>query len=365
MAHNDLHEILDRLLYLICQSEDYHRNDKTVTEVLGSVRLMMNEIRRRVKASEKRYVVAVVGLTNVGKSTLLNALFGQDLAPRRNGPCTAAPIEFVYGEKMQVNVEYCYDIRRPCFSCATVEQIHERLSVLADDSGAERSKSIKRVNVHAPLSLLKNGLVIADTPGFGAAQIEGAEGSHEAALKKYLAEHVSQVLWVVLGEQGIGKREFDFQEKMFAQICDDLIVTGCDDWDEKDKSRFRQRFAQQFTRMPQFHFTSGKLGGKARKENNPELLEEAGIPAVEERIRQLGNPKERFETIQNSALELCRDLITWWQDYKDENKYEQSVRNGLWNPIAWANWKDDYQSTNIHRAGIADTITDILQQTEQ
>jgi hypothetical protein len=174
---------------------------------------------------------------------LLNALFGQDLAPRRNGPCTAAPIEFVYGDKMQVNVEYYNSIQRPSFSCVTIEQVHERLSALADDGGAERSKSIKRVQVYAPLSLLKNGLVIADTPGFGAAQIEGAEGSHEDALKKYLVDNVSQVLWVVLGEQGIGKREFDFQEKMFAQICDDLIVTGCDDWNEKDKSRFRQRFA--------------------------------------------------------------------------------------------------------------------------
>jgi ribosome biogenesis GTPase A len=31
---------------------------------------MLNEIRRRVNVAEKRYVVAVVGLTNVGKSTL-------------------------------------------------------------------------------------------------------------------------------------------------------------------------------------------------------------------------------------------------------------------------------------------------------
>jgi hypothetical protein len=116
--------------------------------------------------------------------------------------------------------------------------------------------------------------------------------------------------------------------------------------------------------LPQFHFTSGKLGGKARKENNPELLEEAGIPAVEERIHQLGNPNGRLETIQNSVLELCGNLITWWQYYKNENKYEQSVRNGLWNPIAWANWKDDYQSTDIQRAGVACIITNIFLQTD-
>jgi GTP-binding protein EngB required for normal cell division len=314
---------------------------------------MLNEIRRRVKAASKRYVVAVVGLTNVGKSTLLNALFGVDLAPRRNGPCTAAPIEFVYGDSYQVNVEHYNSFTHPHFPCATVEAVHERLTALADDSGAERSKSIKRVEVTAPLEILKYGLVIADTPGFGAAQIEGAEGSHEDALKKYLIDKVSQVFWVVLGEQGIGKREMEFRDAMFAQICGDVIVTRCDDWDDKDKSRFRQRFAQLFNRIPQFHFTSGKLGIKAQKENDIKLLEQAGIPAIHERISALGNKEGRLQTIQDSILGLCEDLILWWKDYINENRYLQP----LWNPIALNNWKEFTENT---AQPLTQKITDII-----
>ncbi|MDR2439368.1 MAG: dynamin family protein [Planctomycetaceae bacterium] len=332
---SELITIIDRILLLISDSENYHRETKDVYDVFGEMRLSLNEIRRRVKAASKRYVVAVVGLTNVGKSTLLNALFGVDLAPRRNGPCTAAPIEFVYGDSYQVNVEHYNSFTRPHFPCVTIEEVHERLTALADDSGAERSKSIKRVEVTTPLELLKHGLVIADTPGFGAAQIEGAEGSHEESLKRYLIDKVSQVFWVVLGEQGIGKREMEFRDSMFAQICGDIIVTRCEDWDDKDKSRFRQRFTQLFSRIPQFHFASGKLGLKAQKENDAQLLEEAGIVAIQERIRELSNENGRLKTIQDSILALCEDVTNWWTDYTQENRY----LNSLWNPIALNNWK--------------------------
>ncbi|MDR1923913.1 MAG: dynamin family protein [Planctomycetaceae bacterium] len=335
--------ILDELLVLINESEMY-QTDAAIREILGETRKIINDIRRRALASTKKYIVAVVGLTNVGKSTLLNALFGLDIAPRRNGPCTAAPIEFAFGDSYEVTVYHFKSITRPSWRCAGVDEVHERLTALADDSGAERSRSIQRVVVTAPLPILQNGLVIADTPGFGAAQIEGAEGSHEESLKKYLVDQVSQVFWVVLGEQGIGKREKDFHDNMFGQICDDVIVTGCDDWEQRDKDKFRQRFARLFNRLPQFHFASGKIGLNARKTGNTEHLEQAGIVAIENRIRNLANRDGRLRTILSSLLALSNDLICWWDEYRNVNDIRCF---SFWRPDSWDRWKNNLPNTTF------------------
>ena len=345
-----IEKILNEFLLLVSESEEYHcaPTDKThqaFHKIFTDVRFMLAEIRRRTLAASKRYVVAVVGLTNVGKSTLLNALFGQDLAPRRNGPCTAAPIEFFYGDDYQVSVHYFSSIKKPVWKCPDTERVHERLKALADSSGAEQSRTIQRVVVHAPLPLLNNGLVIADTPGFGAAQLDGAEGSHEESLKTYLTESVSQVFWIVLGEQGILKSEKDFHDKFFGQLCDDVIVTGCDDWEQRDKDRFRQRFSQAFqSRLPTFHFASGKLGGKARETGSIEDLEQAGIPAIEERITSLANTEGRIASFEMTILELAKDLMNWYADFC--NEYDVR-RIAFWRPDSFNRWSVAHPNNSL------------------
>ena len=115
-----------------------------------------------------------------------------------------------------------------------------------------------------PVPLLLGGLVLADTPGFGAAQVGQAQGSHDLVVRQYLQDDVSQVFWIVLAEQGIGRREKLFYDESFAELCDDVVVTGCEDWSTKDRDRFRRRFSDCFQRrLPVFHFASGIKGLEA------------------------------------------------------------------------------------------------------
>lgn len=331
-----LKKLVEQTLLLVKESADYQKSPE-IGEVFAEASQTLVSLHRRLANAGKRYSVGVVGLTNVGKSTLLNAVFGSELAPRRNGPCTAAPIEFTYGQDLRVSVVHNNSMRRIAWNCATVEEVHERLSALADDAGAEQSRLIRKVVVEAPLPILDNGLIISDTPGFGAAQSEDAAGSHEEALKRYLTTELSQVFWVVLGEQGIGKREKDFHGSFFGRICDDIIVTGCEDWEDRDKLRFRKRFSDMFgQRLPQFHFVSGLQGHKARQANDQQQLEEAGIPALEDRIKSLANPAGRCQSIVNAYRQLGDDLHDWLTNGSESGQVNMA---SLWRPDSWDRWR--------------------------
>ena len=344
--------VLNKLLLLVSESEQYHAGSadkahKAFSTACAEFRRTLFEMRRRTLAASKRYVVAVVGLSNVGKSTLLNALFAHELAPRKNGPCTAAPIEFEYGEDFQVSVNYFEGIQKPVWKCVNVEAVHARLEAIASGGGAEQSRAIKRVIVRAPLPLLQNGLVIADTPGFGAAQAEDAEGSHEEAVKKYLQSSVSQVFWVVLAGQTISKNEKDFYDMFFDQLCDDVIVTNCgNDWDQRDKDRFRQHFSQVFEKHLTFHFADGKDGGKARQTGSLEELERAGIPAIEERIKSLANTEGRMQDFEKALLELAKSLRNDIADFYAENDVH---RVPFWPPDCFDHWLAANPGNPIHK----------------
>ena len=130
---DQLTPVVDELLMLCKETAEFQDRQEVRTILLETMRALA-VMRHRLNVSGHRYVVAAVGLTNVGKSTLLNALLGDDLAPRRNGPCTAAPIEFVFGDQLRVTAHYRQRLRRPSWVCPTTQILHERLSALADDS---------------------------------------------------------------------------------------------------------------------------------------------------------------------------------------------------------------------------------------
>ncbi|MEX2217065.1 MAG: dynamin family protein [Phycisphaeraceae bacterium] len=334
-ASQELGRIVDEMLMLVQESARYH-TDADVRSILDEAGRTLVSFHRRLQIVADRYIVAVVGMTNVGKSTLLNALLGSELAPRRNGPCTAAPIEFMFGE-LRVTAHYRRRLSRPSWNCSDSGAVHERLASLADDSGDAASSEIRKVVVEAPLSLLSNGLIVADTPGFGAAQSADAESSHERSLKEYLNDDVSQVFWIVLADQGIGKREMHFHNAFFGQVCDDVVVTGCEDWEGDDRERFRRRFCSHFgNRIPRFHFVSGLQGLRARKSNDLEGLESAGVPLLESRIRELVESKGRLVAIQSAVVELATDLRAWLCDYRDSRR-QRLAR--WWRPDSWSRWK--------------------------
>ncbi len=333
----DLLGIVDEFLMLLSESADYQSNGD-VRAMLAEATQLAGTLRQRLLMASDRYIVAVVGLTNVGKSTLLNALLGADLAPRRNGPCTPVPIEFSFGENPRVAVHYSRSMTRSIWKCRDAAEIRERLNAAIEDTGEFQNRETRKIVVEFPAPLLAEGLIIADTPGFGALQSGGSAGSHEASLKRYLQEEAAQVFWVVLAEQGIGKKEKVFQEEFFAEVCDDIVVTGSEGWESSDKDRFRKHFASMFPlRIPKFHFVSGLKGLQARKADDAIALEEAGIVHLEARLRQLVSYAGRLVIVKDRLLQMAADLRAWFTEYQ---RARRGSRQGLWRADSYSRWLD-------------------------
>ena len=119
------------------------------------------------RARAGRFVVLLIGCFSSGKSTLLNALLGQPVLPVKVNPCTAILTEVVYAEEAGVAVHYV-DGRVEELTIEAFIEAFQLRTASEDQAGEERSDrfgDVDRAVVGWPLPLLRNGVVLLDTPG--------------------------------------------------------------------------------------------------------------------------------------------------------------------------------------------------------
>lgn len=299
MNAEELLRFADELWLGCSESADYHRAVPEVRDVWLQATKVMGLIRRRATV-RGRSIIAFVGATNVGKSTLLNRLLRDELAPRRNGPCTAIPIVFEHHEEREVRISYRGDFRPLVMSCRDAASIREALE--AQGTRTERNM-MERMTARLPHFLLR-WMTIVDTPGFGAVQHDEAAGTHEQALLDYLADGAAHVVWVAQAEQGIGAREMEFYREHLANICDDIVFTHCEDWSDRDAARYADRFLPAFGReRPRLHFTSA--------------VEGMGIDLLREHLIRQADGSRRIGRLVEAIKHLAGALDGWFRAHGD------------------------------------------------
>jgi len=122
-------------------------------------------------------IVCVVGEFKQGKSSLVNGLLGQHVCPVDDDLATSSITLVRYGEEAGAVVRRRVD----------GEQVAERVPVEALDQwvsevgNPDNMKQVERVEISVPAAVLKQGLVLADTPGMG-----GIGAGHAAATLAFL-----------------------------------------------------------------------------------------------------------------------------------------------------------------------------------
>jgi len=161
----------------------------------------LQEISQRLQSQKFR--VAVVGEFSQGKSTLLNALLGEEIQPTRVIPCSGSITVLRYGEQKRVICHY----RNGQEEIIPLEEYQARASIpddvaLGNREDALTSDVLEIVYEHPGLALCRHGVELIDSPGLN-------EHPERTRITNQLLENVDAVIFLANSSRPMtqGERE--------------------------------------------------------------------------------------------------------------------------------------------------------------
>lgn len=278
----------------------------------GETRALQQLDNLRQRLETERFQVAVLGQFKRGKSTLLNALLGASILPTAVVPLTAIPT-FIEGAGAP-----CI---RAVFESGAIEetkasqpeQMAQRLSQLVtEEANPNNSLGLVRVDVFLPCPLLRQGVVLIDTPGVGSTFLHNTEKA-EATIPECDA-----ALFVVSPDPPITEVELNYLKRIQDSVARLLIVVNKVDAIEPPDLATAVEFLRRTlvgkanidASTPAFQ-VSARAALRARLAGDQGALASSGLPELEAYLckflaRDKGAALEA--AIARKAAAICADL---------------------------------------------------------
>lgn len=148
------------------------------------------------KLEKKDMTVSIIGQFKRGKSSLSNAILGDEILPVGIVPITSAVTRVTYGDKAaEVH-----------FQNGVVETIDfsQLSSFISEQENADNRLGVDSVILHSPSEFLKDGLTFVDTPGVGSFHKNNTETAYH-----YMKES-DAVIFLLSVDSPINQIEIDF-----------------------------------------------------------------------------------------------------------------------------------------------------------
>lgn len=261
--------------------------------------------------------LAVFGEFSAGKTTVLNALIGEEILSVAVEPTTAVPTRVRYGREFNIFVHRSDDVplqlfeEDPPFWTRFVGR-HDTLNTLKREKQSlreflrkwtkegEAADEVERVEIQLPHEWLKGGLELVDTPGVN------NEFTRHHGFTEQEAATADIALLLMDARQGGGKRtEFDFMNMVQRQVPRCIVVANKMDLIDADE---REEFLEYILdeALPQ-HWngavTPPVIGISALAALHPGQNDE---PELTNSFQDLKNRLEKISTEKRGTLLLAR-----------------------------------------------------------
>ena len=275
-------------------------------------RFTLANIEEKLKSTSLK--ILIVGQFKQGKSTLVNALLGENVLPAFVTPCTAVITEIAYSEKKSAQLFFKHNIKKlprnipqnivNHMSSFDINNIPPLDIDIENSGGLEDCLTIKDIEkdqkhsvaespyekciVSWPLELCKNGVEIIDSPGLNEAE------SREKTTLEYLGK-ADMIIHVLNCQQLAGKYDRDFIETAKIYGFNNLIF-ACNRFDQLNTDEDREKLKAHAYKVLTSETTLGKEGIyfissfaalNAKKEKNESVLISSGFAAFENGLGQL------------------------------------------------------------------------------
>ena len=251
------------------------------------------------KSSTSDMIVPILGTQGMGKSTMINAILGEDILPSEADETTCVPVEIRYGPKPKGIVRFLDD--KP----ETPVNTKTELSEFVDNNfNPGNEKRVSHIVLYRDYPLLKTGLVIVDLPGVGS-----LTKANEETTTKYI-QNLCVAIFIISTSPPILKTEANFITSVWRSFNSVYFVQNV--WDDNSEDETREGLdhnekvlseISQKISAPKLHSiipVNAYAAAKGSLEKNQELIHTSNI---NELLEALTSFAKRYREESTSALE--------------------------------------------------------------
>ncbi len=300
--------------------------------------VLFNSFRRQSeKIKNTEFHVVVIGQFKRGKSTLINYFLGSDILPTGVIPITSIITRIKYALTPKAAIHY----KDHQIAEIDIRQIDEYIS---EQKNPKNSKNVDIIEIYYPSEILKNGVVLIDTPGIGSIHKHNTEEAY-----RYLPE-ADAAIFLTSSDAPVGELEMEFLQDAKEYFNKIFFLQNKIDYlspEEKNESIAfsREMISNVLGSEMKLYPISAKQAYKAKKSGENSLLIESGMKAFEEDLEGF-LLKEKGQYLLASYEEKLSGMV---KELEDNIDFKTTVLNS---PI-----ESLEQQLSLFRDKVKDTAT--------
>jgi len=246
------------------------------------------------KLRENRFYLVVLGQFKRGKTTLLNALLGEDLLPVGVLPLTAVVTLISFGPQRRVQVVLKNTKRIDVHPSEITEYVTEL-------GNPHNQKSVRYVEIEYPAELLRDGLVLVDTPGIGSLYL------HNTKTTQSFIPKVDAAILTLSSDPPMTQTEAQFLDEIVKDVDKLFIVLNKTDLLSESELRETLGYTQSVLReklkdhSPEIFPLSALQALEGKQTGKRDLLGRSGIEAFESALRLFLESEKRSVLLRRST----------------------------------------------------------------